>query len=101
MADSAAFEKKKNDYEGQLADIVSSIGQSNKVNPNYYEDGCKILELSNRLFPLYLKSDAEDKARILRQIASNYTLNSVTINATYVKPFSFMEDLDERIIKRG
>jgi len=101
VIDVVAFDRKKNDYESQLADIDIAIKQSNKINPNYLEDGCKILELSNRLFPLYLRSDAEDKARILRLIASNYVLNGQTISATYVKPFSFMDKLDERIIKRG
>ena len=99
--DSGAFERKKNDYENQLTDIGFAIKQSISLNPNYLEDGHKILELSNRLFPLYLKSDAEDKARILRLIASNYTLNNVTVNAAYVKPFSILENMGERIIKRG
>ena len=52
------------------------------------------------MFPLYLRSDAEEKARILRLIASNYVLNGQTISAAYVKPFSFMKNLGGRIIKR-
>lgn len=99
--DSDGFGSKKTDYETQLAGIESAIKQNQTINPNFFEDGCKILELSNRLFPLYLKSDAEDKARILKLIASNYTLSDLTISATYVKPFSFLENLGERITKRA
>jgi len=91
---------KENEYKSQLIDIESTIKQSQKIKPNFFEDGCKILELSNRLFPLYSRSDAEDKARILRLIASNYSLDELTINASHVKPFSFMENFGDRIIKR-
>ncbi|MEA1980847.1 MAG: hypothetical protein U9N54_07735 [candidate division Zixibacteria bacterium] len=95
------FKLKENEYKSQLIDIESNLKQSQKINLNYYEDGCKILELSNRLFSNYLKSDPEDKARILKLIASNFVLNGLSVNATYVKPFSFMENLGGRIIKRG
>ena len=79
--------------------MLEKIEQSSKVNLNYYEDGCKILELSNRLFPLYLRLDSDDKARILRLIASNYLLEGATISASYNKPFIFMENLGGRPIK--
>lgn len=99
--DDAIFRQKENEYKERLLEIEFAIKQSQNINPHFFEDGCKILELSNRLFPLYLRSNAEEKARILRLIASNYVLNGQTISAAYVKPFSFMENLGERIIKRG
>jgi hypothetical protein len=34
--------------------------------------GCRILELSNRLFLLCLRANAEEKVKILRLIASDY-----------------------------
>jgi len=95
------FKLKENEYKGQLIDIDSAVDQIQSINPNFFEDGCKILELSNCLYPNYLKSDSEDKARILRLIAQSYFLGKLTINATYVKPFSFMENLGNRIIKRA
>jgi len=99
--DGEGFNRKKKEYEANLLEVDLTVSQSQQTNPNFYEDGCKILELSNRLYPLYLRSDAEDKARILRLIASNYTLEGLSISPAYVKPFSFMENLDERIKKRG
>ena len=97
--DDHIFRFKENELKGQLIDINSTIEHSQNINPNFFEDGCKILELSNRLFPLYLRSDSTDKARILRLIASNYLLDGVTINATYNKPFIFLENLPDRITK--
>ncbi|RKX22164.1 MAG: hypothetical protein DRP35_02645 [Candidatus Zixiibacteriota bacterium] len=91
--DKEVFNLKEIEYKSQLSGLDLKIEQSQKVNLNYYEDGCKILELSNRLFPLYLRSDPEEKARILRLIASNYLLEGATISASYNKPFIFMEKL--------
>ena len=97
--DDDMFKQKENEYKDQLIEVKSAINEGQKTNPNFFEDGCKILELSNRLFPLYLRSDGEDKARILRLLASNYLLDGSTISATYNKPFCFLENLPDRIIK--
>ena len=99
--DNEIFKLKKYDYKSQLVDVEASLEQGQNINLNYYEDGCKILELSNRLFPLYLRLDVEDKARILKLIASNFILNGLSVNATYNKPFIFRGNLGDCIIKRA
>ena len=97
--DDDMYKAKENEYKSQLIDTDLAIEQGQGINSRFYEDGCKILELSNRLFPLYLRSDTEDKARILRLIASNYVLSGQTISATYSKPFVFLENLPIRPTK--
>ncbi|TSA56872.1 recombinase family protein [bacterium] len=83
------FGAKENEYKAQLIEIKSQIDSAKNVTPNFYEDGCKTLELSNRLYPLYVKSNHQEKAKIASLVASNYTLNDVTLSPTYRKPFSF------------
>jgi hypothetical protein len=59
-------------------------------NPNFYQDACRALELSDRLFPLFLESSYDEKASILKLLASNYSpVNSsdVSIIPTHRKPF--------------
>jgi hypothetical protein len=97
--DDDMFKAKENEYTSQLIDTDLAIEHGQSINSRFYEDGCRILELSNRLFPLYLRSDTMDKARILRLIASNYVLNGQTISATYSKPFCFLADLPLRPTK--
>lgn len=90
--DEDTFRSKEREYRSHLTDFDIAIEQGQGINQKFYEDGCSILELSNRLYPLYLRSDVEDKARILRLIASNYSLSGQTISPTYRKPFDLIAE---------
>ncbi len=85
--DEAIFKIKENELNLQLIEIKAQMKSVEEVNPNWYEDGCKTLELSKRLYSLYVKANYEDKAKILKAVASNYTINDVSISPTYKKPF--------------
>ncbi len=97
--DEDILELKEREYKSSLQLIRSKIEELNTINPNYFEDGCKTLELSNRIFPLYLKGAPSEKAEILRLIALNYSLTGTSIRATYRKPFNFMENFASCPIK--
>ena len=87
------FEAKEKEYKEAIANFKSQIQKCERVNPNYFEDGARILELSNRLYPIYVKATFNDKARILKVLASNYTIrqeDNVTICPTYRKPFDLL-----------
>ena len=84
------FKTKEQEYKGQLIEVKTQIDSAKTINPNFYEDGCQTLELSNRLYPLYVKANYERKAKILKFVASNYTLTDATLYPTYRKPFSFI-----------
>jgi hypothetical protein len=92
------FNAKENEYNEQLLNIKGQIKNIEQSNPNFYQDGCQILELSNRLYPLYFKANNHDKAKLLRLVASNYTLNDASIVPTYRKPFSFLNEKGSRSI---
>ena len=82
------FKTKENEYKGQLIELKAQMDNTKAVNPNFYEDACKTLELSNRLYSLYVKANIEDRAKIASAVASNYSLIDVTLYPTYRKPFS-------------
>jgi len=85
------FKTKENECKTQLIEVKAQLKNAETLNPNFYEDGCKTLELSNRLHSVYVKGNYEEKAKILKFIASNYILNAtndVTISPTYRSPFS-------------
>ena len=84
------FKSKESEYKCQLFEIKSQIDNAKAINPNFYEDGCKIFELSNRLYSLYVKADYQEKGKILRLVASNYILNDLSICSIYKKPFDLI-----------
>ncbi len=87
--DEDVFRAKENEYKTSLIEIKAQINSANALNLNFYEDGCKTLELSNRLYSAYVKANYEERAKILKLVASNYTLNDETVIPEYKKPFSF------------
>ncbi len=86
------FMIKKIELESALTDLKSQLKSAEKINPNFYEDGVRTLELSESLYPQYLSSNAHGKAIILKDIASNYILNDVSATPTYRKPFNIFAE---------
>ncbi len=97
IIDEVAFKTKENEFKQELIEIKTQTDKAKSINPNFYEDGCKTLELSNRLYPLYLKANLQEKAKITRLIASNYVIDDVSLYATYKKPFSFFTKRASRL----
>ncbi|KPL00539.1 MAG: hypothetical protein AMJ91_04300 [candidate division Zixibacteria bacterium SM23_73_3] len=91
--------KAKNEHKTQAIEIKSEIDETRKINPNFYEEGCKTLELSKRLYPLYVRANYEEKAKILSFIASNYALLDSILCPTYRKPFDIIAKGLSRPIK--
>ena len=71
-------------------EIDSQIQSLQTNNPNSYENLIKTLELSKSLYPQYVRENLEEKAKILKLVVSNYTLNNISICPTYRKPFDII-----------
>ncbi len=84
-----AFKAKEQEYKTQLAEIKMQLEACKEVCPERIEEACRTFELSNRLYSLYVNGTDEAKAKIARQIASNYSFDGATLTPTYKKPFSF------------
>jgi len=55
--------------------------------PISYKNLIKTLELSKSLYLQYVTANPGEKAKMLKLVASNYTLSDVSICPTYRKPF--------------
>ena len=86
------FISKEKEYQTQLLEIKSSMEGLQRNNPRFYEDGCQILELCNRLYPLYVKATYEEKAKLANLTASNYSLLDGNLSPKWKKPFSFIAE---------
>jgi hypothetical protein len=59
-------------------------------SPDRMVEGVKILELANKAHFLYLRQPASEKARLLRIVLSNCTVDATSIYPTYRKPFDLI-----------
>ncbi|HBR13963.1 MAG TPA: hypothetical protein DD723_00240 [Candidatus Omnitrophica bacterium] len=80
------------EYNDEVLNLKNQLATVEKINPNFLEDGDKILELSNSLHRLYLRANSHEKAHLLKLIASNYRLTDVSICPIYRKPLSFIAE---------
>jgi len=90
--DEEAFKAKENELKTQAVEIKTQIDAAGAMNPNFYEDGVKTLELCKLLYSEYHAANYEGKAQILKRIASNFTLSDATLYPIYRKPFSFFAE---------
>lgn len=86
------FKTKEQEYKEQLIEIKAQLDNNKGINQECLEDAYRTFELSNRLYPLYVKGNYGEKAKIAKTVASNYTLNDVTLYPAYKKPFNFFAE---------
>jgi len=86
------FGAKEIEYKNQLTEIESQMGGMHVIGCDFYEFGYKTFELSKMLYLQYVRANYEDKAKILKFLASNYMLNDVSLCPTYRKPFDIIAE---------
>lgn len=86
------FKIKEKEYKDQLIGIKTQMDSLKIINPDFYELGYKTFELSKILYSQYVRANYEDKAKILKFIASNYTLSDVSLCPIYRKPFDIIAE---------
>ena len=82
------FKLKEQEYNSHLVTLDSHIQGLQAKNPSSYENLIKTLELSESIYHQYLRANLEEKAKILKLVASNFILNSVSIYLNTESPLS-------------
>ena len=86
------FRAKESEYKNQLPEIESQMDGLQVIGRDFYEFGYKTFELSKMLYSQYVRADNENKVKILKFAASNYTLNDVSLCPKYRKPFDIIAE---------
>ncbi len=97
--DNDMFKDKEQEIKERLATINYELEQINTSGNNAIRHAKKLLELCKGLYDVYLSVDDKKKAQLLRIIGSNYSLVGTTVSVTYNKPFNFLVNLPDSIIK--
>jgi DNA invertase Pin-like site-specific DNA recombinase len=85
------WERKMNQWRMEEQQVKMAIqGLNNAETGDRALDAQRIFELANKAHSLYLSQNLIEKAKLLRLMFSNFSVDAVSISATYRKPFDMI-----------
>ena len=84
------WEARSADWNQEEQHILLALQALEQQSPERILDGVKILELANKAYFLYLKQPASERAKLLRIVLSNCSVDATSIYPTYRKPFDLI-----------
>jgi site-specific DNA recombinase len=81
---------KSTEWRDEEQCLLTSIGELNEAKPERLLDAVRILELANKAHFLYLRQNSAEKAKLLKIVLSNCTINATNVYPTYRKPFNLI-----------
>jgi site-specific DNA recombinase len=78
------------EWQREEQQILLAIEGLEQASPDRILDGVKILELANKAYFLYVKQTPAEKAKLLRMVLSNCTIDAASLYPTYRKPFDLI-----------
>ncbi len=66
--------------------MIAAIREVDASKPERLLDAMRVLELANKAYFLYVKQPPQEKAKLLRMVLSNCTIDAASIYPTYRKP---------------
>lgn len=82
--------RKSEGWKQEECQVLLAIQGLKQSSPDRLLDATKILELANKAHFLYLRQPPEEKAKLLRIVLSNCTINAASLYPTYRKPFDLI-----------
>jgi len=82
--------KRSAEWQQEEDQILLAMQELAESNPDRILDGVRILELANKAYFLYLKQPPAEKAKLLRIVLSNCTVDAANLYPTYRKPFDLI-----------
>ena len=81
------WERKAVEWQSEEQHAIAAIREVEASKPERLLDAMRILELANKAYFLYVKQPPQEKAKLLRMVLSNCTIDAASIYPTYRKPF--------------
>jgi site-specific DNA recombinase len=89
------WERKSNDWRMEEQQVKMAIqGLSSAETGDRALDAQRIFELANKAYSLYISQNSTEKAKLLKMLFSNCSIDAVSVSPTYRKPF-------DTIVKRA
>ena len=85
------WERKMSDWRMEEQQVKMAIeGLSSAETGDRALDAQRILELANKAYLLYFSQNSTEKAKLLRMLFSNCSVDAVSVTPTYRKPFDMI-----------
>jgi hypothetical protein len=79
--------RKSAEWQQEEQQVLMAIRGLTDAEPGRVLNGVRILELANKAYFLYLKQSPAEKAKLLKMVLSNCSVDAANIYPTYRKPF--------------
>ena len=85
------WEAKSTEWQEEEQTLLASFRELERAeNPERALDRVRILELANKAHSLYVTQTPQEKAKLLRMVLSNCSVDAVSAYPTYRKPFDMI-----------
>jgi hypothetical protein len=85
------WERKMSDWRMEEQQVKMAIqGLTNAETGDRALDAQRIFELANKAYSLYVSQNPVEKAKLLRMLFSNCSVDAVSVTPTYRKPFDMI-----------
>jgi site-specific DNA recombinase len=84
------FRAKEREYQAEVAELKAQVRSAAELDVETVRPRLNALELSKSLHTEFLRSNPNEKAQILKSVASNFTLDGENLSPTYKKPFDLL-----------
>ncbi len=85
------FERKMTEWRGQEQQVRMALqGLGDAISSDRALDAERIFELANKAYSLYVSQNPVEKAKLLRMLLSNCSVDAVSVTPTYRKPFDMI-----------
>jgi hypothetical protein len=85
------WERKMSEWRMEEQQVKMAIqGLGNAETGDRALDAQRIFELANKAYSLYVSQNTVEKAKLLKTLFSNYSVDAVSVTPTYRKPFDMI-----------
>jgi DNA polymerase III psi subunit len=88
--DAEFWERKSAEWRAEEQQVTMKLAGLDQASPDRLLNASRILELANKARFLYVSQNPAEKAKLLKMVLSNCTLDRATLYPTYRKPFDLI-----------
>jgi hypothetical protein len=90
--DEAFFERKAAEWRADQSRLLRSIEEHQQANQSYLDEGVQLLELTGRMYELFVKQSPREQRRLLDFVLSNCAWKDDQLAVTFRQPFDMIAD---------